>query len=104
MNSRVRLGDIAHARAGDKGDSSILFLAPYRREDLKLVRDAATSPRLASHFNVADDSTIVISCLDELAAMCIVIPHRLDGGVTRSASADPHGKTLSAHLLDLTID
>lgn len=104
MNSGIRLGDIAHARAGDKGDSSILFLAPFRPEDLQAVRDAATGPRLASHFNVADESTIVISCLQDLAAMCIVIPHRLDGGVTRSASADPHGKTLSAHLLELVID
>ncbi|GIT78855.1 hypothetical protein LLS1_05240 [Leifsonia sp. LS1] len=102
MNAR-RLGDIAHARAGDKGDSSILFLAPYEAADFEAVCGEATADRLARHFQVTDASTITIRRLDALRALSIVIPHRLDGGVTRSASADPHGKTLSAHLLELPI-
>lgn len=96
-----RLGDIAHARAGDKGDSSILFLAPYEAADFESMCGEVTPVRLARHFHVADASTITIRRLNELRALSIVIPHRLDGGVTRSASADPHGKTLSAHLLEL---
>ena len=103
MSGERRLGDFAHARAGDKGDSSILFLAPFDPNDFELVRAEVTPSQIADHFHIPDDATIRISYLTQLAALCIVIPHRLDGGVTRSASADPHGKTLSAHLLELRI-
>lgn len=97
------LGDIAHARAGDKGDSSILFVAPYDPADFDAVCASTTPGALAAHFRVTDAASILVRRLPGLRALSIVIPHRLDGGVTRSASADPHGKTLSAHLLELPI-
>ena len=41
--------------------------------------------------------------LPQLAAMNFVIYGALGGGVTRSLSLDPHGKSLSSHLLDIEI-
>ena len=102
MTAEVLLAEIAHARAGDKGDSSILFLAPDRPEDFAALLGAVTPERLASHF-VVDATTIRIRAVEGLAAMSIVIPHRLEGGVTRSTTIDPHGKTLSGHLLQLRV-
>ncbi|MDR6972878.1 hypothetical protein [Leifsonia shinshuensis] len=102
MTAIHRLGDIAHARAGDKGDSSIIVLAPYDPADYDAVNAAVSPDRLAEHFHV-DASTILVRSVPALSAFSLVIPHRLDGGVTRSASADPHGKTLSAHLLELPL-
>lgn len=98
------LGEVAHARAGDKGDSSILFLAPFHIADFGWIRNQVTHARLAVHFAIAGVSTIRIREIEGLGALSIVIPHRLDGGVTRSATADPHGKTLSGHLLEMRID
>ena len=104
MSTARTLGDIAHARAGDKGDSSILFLAPYAPSDFALVRAVITAERLAEHFEVSDATGITVRAVEELCAFSIVIPHRLDGGVTRSTTADPPGKTLSGHLLSLELD
>ncbi|MBS1906170.1 MAG: hypothetical protein JST33_06295 [Actinobacteria bacterium] len=101
---RRTLHDIAHARAGDKGDSSILFLAPFDEGDYALLRHVVTQAAVAAHFQIRDVASVAIRPLEALSALSIVIPHRLDGGVTRSATADPHGKTLSGHLLALPLD
>lgn len=98
----VRLWDVAHARAGDKGDSSILLLRPYRRADFPALVDSVTPERVAAHFAAARDLVSIVAT-PSLGAMTIVVHGRLDGGVTRSPRVDPHGKTLSGHLLDLRI-
>ena len=38
-----KLYDLAHARAGDKGDTTILSLIAYRPEDFALLRDHVTA-------------------------------------------------------------
>jgi hypothetical protein len=102
--TRIALVELAHARAGDKGDSSILFLAPYELDDFNSMRASLTTGQVANHFGVATESMVTINASPHLAAFSIVIRHRLAGGVTRSPSIDPHGKTLSAHLLEMVIE
>jgi hypothetical protein len=97
-----RLWDLAHARAGDKGEDSILVLRPYRAEDLGELAAAVTADRVADHFRVPPDA-VTITSVPRLAALTVVIRGRLAGGVTRSPRIDPHGKTLSGHLLDMRV-
>ncbi|MDF2993740.1 MAG: hypothetical protein K0S37_4254 [Microbacterium sp.] len=97
------LGDLAHARAGDKGDTSILVVAPYEPDDYGRVDDALHAERVAAHFGV-DSGNVTIHPVPRLGAFTVVVRDRLDGGVTRSRAADPHGKTLSGHLLDLVVE
>jgi hypothetical protein len=97
------LADIAHARAGDKGDTSIILVAPYEPADFDRVSHALAAPALADHFGVPAGQ-IGIHRLPALGAFTVIVRARLDGGVTRSRGADPHGKTLSGHLLDLALD
>lgn len=97
-----RLGDIAHARAGDKGDTSILMLAPYDRADFALLMASVTTARVAAHFGTTIDKVVLRPAAD-LGALTIVLRDQLLGGVTRATTLDPHGKSLSGHLLLLTI-
>lgn len=97
-----RLDDIAHARAGDKGDTSIIVVAPFREGDYDRVGAALVPEALARHFGVTVDQ-IAVHAVPTLRAFTVVVRERLDGGVTRSRAADPHGKTLSGHLLDLPL-
>ena len=94
------LAEIAHARAGDKGDTSIIMTAPYAAADLPRLIAALTPAIVAAHFGVPEQN-VDVRPLEHLGAVTLVIRERLEGGVTRSPTADPHGKTLSAHLLDL---
>jgi hypothetical protein len=98
----ARLWDLAHARAGDKGDSSILLLRPYATDDFPRLMAAVTTVRVAEHFRVPVDA-VSIRPVPALAALTVVVSGGLDGGVTRSPRIDPHGKTLSGHLLDLRV-
>lgn len=98
----TRLGDVAHARAGDKGDTSILGLFVYRRQDYDRVRRAVSVSRLAGLFGVEPESVRVVEVPHQLA-FSISVGQLLDGGVTRSLRPDPHGKCLSGVLLDLEV-
>ena len=44
-----KLYEIAHARAGDKGNASILSLIAYAEEDFELIRREVTAARVKQH-------------------------------------------------------
>ena len=45
----VRVYDLAHARAGDKGNTSILSVIAYREEDYPLLVERLTREAVAKH-------------------------------------------------------
>lgn len=96
------LATFAHARAGDKGDTSIIMVAPFEPSEYPRLVAELTEPVVATHFGVAEER-VSVRLLEHLGAVTLVIRGRLEGGVTRSPTADPHGKTLSGHLLDLEL-
>ena len=100
----MRLGDIAHVRAGDKGDISQISVIAYDPADYPLLARAVTCERIVGHFAQLPVSVIQRYELPALGALNFVLHGALHGGVTRSIALDLHGKTLSAQLLDLEID
>jgi hypothetical protein len=103
MTVPVPLRDVAHARAGDKGNDCLLVLSPYDHEDFAQLLMAVTAERVGAHFGAPEPGRVTITPAPALAALVVVVRDRLFGGVTRSTGADPHGKTLSSHLLDLRV-
>lgn len=100
----VKLYEIAHCRAGDKGDTSILSLFPYRDELFDdLVREV-TVERVAAHLAGQVRGRIVRHVLPNLCALQFSCRQALDGGVTTSLAVDTHGKGLSFRLLSMTVD
>jgi hypothetical protein len=104
MTRSVILGDIAHARAGDKGNDSLLVLVPYDEADFEPLRCALTPECLAEHFSLHRSDAVMISAAPGLKAFVVVLRDCLGGGVTRSTGPDPHGKTLSSHLLEMHLE
>ncbi|ASN19972.1 AtuA-related protein [Arthrobacter sp. YN] len=103
MTTQIMLADVAHARAGDKGDTSILVVAPLNPTDYQRLQKALTKELVAAHFGTANYDDVRITPVAHLAAVVIAVANRLAGGVTRSPTTDPHGKTLSSHLLGLMV-
>ncbi|MDI5981391.1 AtuA-related protein [Amycolatopsis magusensis] len=97
------LHDIAHCRAGDKGDTSILSLFPYRDEDFPLLVREVTAERVRAHLAGQLRGEVVRYVLPNLCALQFRCRHALDGGVTTSLALDTHGKGLSFRLLALPI-
>jgi hypothetical protein len=99
-----RLYDIAHCRAGDKGNTSILSVIAYRGSDYPLLVERVTVDAVARHMRGIVNGEIRRYELPKLAALQFVCEHALSGGVTTSPALDAHGKSLSYALLELPID
>lgn len=95
------LHDIAHCRAGDKGDTSTLSLFPHRDEDYDLLVREVTADRVRDHLAIRGE--VRRYALPNLRALQFTCCQALEGGVTTSLALDTHGKTLSSRLLAMPI-
>jgi len=98
-----KLYDLAHCRAGDKGNTSILSLIAYRPEDYPLLVRAVTVEAVARHLRGIVRGEIRRWELPQLGALQFVCERSLAGGVTTSLALDAHGKSLSYALLEMEL-
>jgi len=101
---RRKLYELAHGRAGDKGDTSILSVIAYRAEDFPLLREQVTASAVRQHLAGIALGEVRRFELPHLHALQFVCERALAGGVTTSLSLDAHGKSLSSALLELEIE
>jgi hypothetical protein len=104
MARRLKLHEIAHARAGDKGDTSSISLIVYDRRHYEPVARQVTAERVKAHFGPLVQGAVTRYELPQLGAFNFVLEHALAGGVTRSLALDIHGKSRSSVLLELDIE
>ena len=97
------LREIAHARAGDKGDASNIGVVAYRPEYYPLLVEQVTVERVRAHFGALVRGAITRYEMPSVDALNFVLEHALGGGVTRSLSLDPHGKSYGALILTLPV-
>ena len=99
----MKLRQIAHSRAGDKGDTSNLSVIAYDPAHFPFLCEFLTPERVRAHFGSLVHGDVVRYELPKLHALNFVMRGALAGGVTRSLALDAHGKCLSSVLLDLEI-
>lgn len=99
----MKLYELAHARTGDKGDTSVISLIPYDEADYERLKAAVTADGVYAHFAGIVRGTVTRYELPGLCAFNFVMTHALGGGVTRSLAVDMHGKTLGSLLLEMEI-
>lgn len=99
----MQLRDIAHSRAGDKGDISNISVIAYRIEDYALLERELTAERVRVHFAGVVQGEVVRYALPQLGALNFVMQRALGGGVTRSLALDAHGKALSGVMLGMEL-
>jgi len=100
----TKLYRLAHCRAGDKGNTTILSLIAYRPEDFPLLRERATVEAVKRHIGHIVRGELVRYELPHLWALQFVGRDALAGGVTTSLALDAHGKSLSSALLEMEIE
>lgn len=99
----MTLRDIAHARAGDKGDICNISVVVFDLRDYPRIAERVTPERVRAHFAGIVEGDITRYELPHLGALNFVMTRALRGGVTRSLALDAHGKSLSSLLLNLEI-
>ncbi|MDB5239796.1 MAG: beta-lactamase [Spirosoma sp.] len=100
----IKLYDIAHSRAGDKGNTLTLSLIPYKADDYLLLCNQVTAEAVKQHLTDIVVGEINRYELPNLPALQFVCHQALTGGVTTSLTMDTHGKSLSYALLEMNID
>lgn len=100
---RIRLHELAHARAGDKGNRSNISLICHDPADYDLLARTVTAELVAEIFAHRKPSRVERYDLPRLAAFNFVIDDLLEGGVNASLGLDGHGKGLSYQLLAATV-
>jgi hypothetical protein len=98
-----KLRDLAHARTGDKGDTSNIAVIAYDPADYDLLRAALTPERVQAFFGGVVRGEVRRYELPRLGALNFVMQGALGGGVTRSLALDAHGKSLGSALLDIDL-
>ena len=99
----MRLREIAHGRAGDKGNTCNISVIAYDPRDYPLLAREVTAVRVRELFGGNVKGDVVRYELPQLGALNFVMTLALGGGVTRSLALDAHGKSLSFALLNLEI-
>lgn len=99
----TRVYDLAHSRAGDKGDISNISVIAYDEKSWDILRRMLTVELVKDAFAHITRGPVERYELPKLQALNFVIHGALGGGVTRSLSQDPHGKALSALMLTIEL-
>jgi hypothetical protein len=99
----MKLYDIAHGRAGDKGNTLTLSLIPYKESDYEMLREKVTAARVKQHLSEMVKGEVVRYELPNISSLLFVCQQALSTGVTTSWAMDAHGKTLSYALLEMEI-
>ncbi len=99
----MKLYDIAHSRAGDKGNISTLSLIPYNENDYEMLCQKVTVERVQNHLKGIVSGKIIRYEMPNISSLLFVCQDALAGGVTTSLRMDTHGKALSYALLEMEI-
>jgi hypothetical protein len=99
----TRLHEVAHARAGDKGNRSNISLIPYNASLYKLLKEQVTENRVLALFSHKGATKVTRYELPNLPALNFVLDDALEGGVNSALNLDQHGKSLSSLLLTMDI-
>ena len=103
-NQRFFVRDIAHARAGDKGNTSNVNIWVYDPEDFELLKRSVTPERIKREFPRLVRGTVTRHVVEHLHGLNLVMGEALEGGVNASLNLDSHGKSWSYLILGLTLD
>jgi hypothetical protein len=104
MSNRRTIRDIAHARAGDKGNTSNVNVWVYDAKDFDLLKRTLTPERIKREFPRLIQGDVEHYVVEHLHGINLVMHDALEGGVNRSLNLDSHGKSWSYLILGLTLD
>ncbi len=99
----MKLYEIAHSRAGDKGNISTLSLIPFNENDYDWLCREVTVEKVKTHLKNIVSGDIIRYEMPNVCSLLFVCHDALLGGVTTSLAIDIHGKALSYALLEMEI-
>jgi hypothetical protein len=98
------LQHVAHARSGDKGNTSNICVIAYAPELYPALKEQLTAERFKAHYAGVVKGKVDRYPVDGLQALNFVAHEALGGGVSRSLCLDNYGKALAARILSFELE
>ncbi len=102
-NQTIRLGEIAHARSGDKGNHANVGVIAYTWAGFDYLRDVLTEERVAEYFATLALTRVERFELPRLSAFNFLLYNALGGGASQALRIDTQGKLLGTSILELEV-
>jgi hypothetical protein len=99
----VPLLRVAHARSGDKGDSSNIAIFCRKPEYAAHLRSVLTTDRIAAHFAQVAEGPVTRFEAPGLHAFNFLVQASLGGGGMASPRIDPQGKAYGQRALEMLV-
>lgn len=101
---KIKLAEIAHGRAGDKGNTLLLSVIPFEEKYFSAIENQVTAKKVKEFLAHQLKGEVKRFSLPELHAFQFICEEALGTGVTTSIAMDAHGKSLSYALLEMEIE
>lgn len=101
---RVLLGQIAHARSGDKGDDSNVGVVADSKRAYGVLKKALSPQRVEEHFGQICRRGVTRYEVPNLLALNFILHDSLGGGGTASLKTDAQGKTHGQAMLLMELE
>lgn len=99
----MKLREIAHARAGDKGNGINVGIIAYQEESMNRIGEVLTEERIRKHLYGYTVDSVRITRHDGPGLFNITIRGILNGGVCENNALDRHGRGMGDILLEMEI-
>jgi len=99
----MKLRELAHSRAGDKGNLVSISVIAYREEDYPTLVENVTAERITELFEEHITRPAVRYCVPNIFALNFELHRAPTDSVTRWLRLDAHGKSLSSLMLSSEI-
>ncbi len=105
MSNMIRLGDIAHARSGDKGDMLNIGVVAVDAARYAYLKQYLTIEAVAAFLRPLGIGVGQVRRyeLPHVHAFNFTIEHALAGGASRSLRLDTQGKAMGTAILELEL-
>jgi hypothetical protein len=99
----MKLRELAHSRACDKGNLVSISMIAFREEDYPTLVENVTAERVTELFQEHITWPAMRYCVPNIFALNFVLHRAPTDSVTRSLRLDAHGKSLSSLMLSSEI-
>lgn len=103
MSNTIPLGEIAHARSGDKGNHANVGIIAYTAAGYEYLGRVLTEARVAEYLLPLRPRAVERFPLPGIRAYNFLLHNILDGGASGSLRIDNQGKTIGPALLEMPI-
>jgi len=103
MSGTIRLGEIAHARSGDKGNDANIGVIANTPQGYEFLGQVLTEVRIAEYFLPLKPRQVQRFELPGIGAYNFVLHDVLAGGASRSLRIDSQGKLLGLAVLEMEL-